>query len=219
MIDFQERDRKRGLGSDDTDGDEQDEQSGHDESHEHTDKGGEQTDHDHAEHDHTDHDHHAHDVETLGVAVLTISSTRTLKDDPAGDVIAAALETAGHEIATREVIRDNYDNVQAAVDAVVGRGDVDTVVTTGGTGVTPDDVTIEAARPLFEKELPGFGELFRRLSYEEIGTKVVGTRATAGIADGVPVFCLPGSENAARLGTEEILVGEVGHLAGLATRE
>jgi len=214
MIDFQERDRKRGLGSDDTDGDEQDDQSDHDESHEHTDNGGEQ--HDHAEHD--EHDHHAHDIETLGVAVLTVSSTRTLKDDPAGDAIVAALETEGHEIATREVIRDDYDNVQAAVDAVVGRGDVDTVVTTGGTGVTPDDVTTEAVRPLFEKELPGFGELFRRLSYEEIGTKVVGTRATAGIADGVPVFCLPGSESAARLGTEEILVGEVGHLAGLATR-
>jgi len=101
----------------------------------------------------------------------------------------------------------------------VSRDDVDVVVTTGGTGVTPDDVTIEAVEPLFDKRLPGFGELFRTLSYDGIGTKVVGTRATAGIAEGVPVFCLPGSENAARLGTEEIVVAEASHLAGLARRE
>jgi len=218
MIDFQERDTTRGV-SDDGDDTEQvedehggeGEADGRDEDREVHEQGD--------EHDHTDHDHHHHDVETLGAAVLTVSSTRTTKDDPAGDAIVAALETEGHEIATREVVRDDYDNVQAAVDAVVGRGDVDAVVTAGGTGVTPDDVTIEAVRPLFEKELPGFGELFRRLSFEEIGTKVVGTRATAGVADGVPVFCLPGSENAARLGAEEIVVAEAGHLAGLATRE
>ena len=93
------------------------------------------------------------------------------------------------------------------------------VTSSGGTGVTPDDVTVEAAGPLFDKELPGFGELFRRLSYDEIGTKVVGTRAVAGVADGVPVFCLPGSENAARLGTGEVVVEEAPHLAGLAARD
>jgi len=96
---------------------------------------------------------------------------------------------------------------------------VEVVVTTGGTGVTPDDVTIEAVRPLLGTELPGFGELFRRLSYDEVGTRVVGTRAVGGITRGVPVFCLPGSENAARLGAEEIVVAEAPHLAGLARRE
>lgn len=202
MIDFQERDTSRGV-SDEDDED-------HEEEHDHADKDS---------HDHADHDHHAHDVDTLGAAVLTVTSTRTTKDDSAGDAIVAAFEEEGHDIATREIIRDDYDNVQGAVDAVIGRGDVDVVVTTGGTGVTPDDVTIEAVEPLFEKALPGFGELFRQLSFEEIGTKVVGTRATAGIADGTPVFCLPGSENAARLGVEEIIVEEAGHLAGLATRE
>ena len=90
------------------------------------------------------------------------------------------------------------------------------IVTTGGTGVTPDDVTVEAVGPLFDKELRGFGELFRRYSEAEIGTRVVATRATAGIVDGVPVFCLPGSENAAKLGTGEIVVPEVAHLVGLA---
>ena len=175
---------------------------------------------DHRNHDHHgEHDHHDHDVETLGVAVLTVSSTRTREDDAAGDAITSAFEGNGHEIVTRDVIRDAYDNVQSAVDTAAGRKDVDAIVTTGGTGVTPDDVTVEAVEPLFEKELQGFGELFRRLSYDEIGTRVVATRATAGIADGVPVFCLPGSENAARLGTEEIIVEQAGHLAGLASRE
>ncbi|QSG13665.1 MogA/MoaB family molybdenum cofactor biosynthesis protein [Halapricum desulfuricans] len=165
---------------------------------------------------HGHHDHHAHDLDTLGVAVLTVSSTRTRAEDTAGDVIVAVLESEGHEIVTRDVVQDAYDNVQGTVDRFVGRSDVDAVVTTGGTGVTPDDVTVEAVEPLFEKRLPGFGELFRRLSYEEIGTRAIATRATAGIADGVPVFCLPGSESAVRLGTEEIIVEVVGHLSGLA---
>jgi molybdenum cofactor biosynthesis protein B len=174
-------------------------------------------DHDHGDEGHDE--HHHHDVETIGAAVLTVSTSRTLDDDPAGDAIAAAFENAGHDVVTRELVGDGYDRVQASLKNLAGRGDVDAVVSTGGTGVTPDDVTVEAARPLFEKSLPGFGELFRRLSYDEIGTKVVGTRAVAGIADGTPVFCLPGSENAARLGAEEIIVPEAGHLSGLASRD
>jgi len=175
---------------------------------------GDQTQHEH-DSGHR-HDHHADDLDTLNVAVLTVSSTRTRDEDTAGGTIVTALEAEGHEIATRDVVQDAYDNVQSAVDRFVSRSDVDAVVTTGGTGVTPDDVTVEAVEPLFEKRLPGFGELFRRLSYEEIGTQAIATRATAGIADGVPVFCLPGSESAVRLGTEEIIVEVVGHLAGLA---
>jgi len=180
-------------------------------------------DRDHGEHhdsedDHDHDDHHAHDVESLTAAVVTVSSSRTLEDDPAGDAIAAAFESAGHEVAVRDVVEDDFDGLQSAVDRLADGGDVDVVVTTGGTGVTPDDVTVEAVGDLFEKELPGFGELFRRYSEDEIGTRVVGTRATAGIARGVPVFCLPGSENAARLGSEEIIVPEAPHLAGLAVR-
>ncbi|WP_254840459.1 MogA/MoaB family molybdenum cofactor biosynthesis protein [Natronomonas marina] len=172
----------------------------------------------HGHEDGDGHDHHHHDISELGVAVLTISSSRSLEDDPAGDAIAEIVEGAGHEVAVRELVRDSYDGVQDAVDRFADREDTDCVVTTGGTGVTPDDVTVEAVEPLFDKRLPGFGELFRTLSYEEIGTKVVGTRAAAGIADGVPVFCLPGSENAARLGAGEIIVEEAPHLAGLAGR-
>ena len=178
---------------------------------------GEGHDHEHDEAD--DHDHHHHDVAELGVAVLTVSSSRSLDNDPAGDAIADIVEGAGHEVSMRELVRDEYDGVQGAINRFVDRDDTDCVISTGGTGVTPDDVTVEAVRPLFDKRLPGFGELFRTLSYEDIGTKVVGTRAVAGVADGVPVFCLPGSENAARLGAGEIIVEEAPHLAGLARRE
>jgi molybdenum cofactor biosynthesis protein B len=160
---------------------------------------------------------HEHDFGPVGIAVVTISTSRTLDDDPSGDAIVAAVEE-DHEVPTRELIDDEYDAVQGTVDALAGRDDVDCVVTTGGTGVTPDDVTIEAVRPLFSKELPGFGELFRARSREEIGTRVVATRATGGVVDGVPVFCLPGSEDAARLGAA-IVAEEAGHLAGLAARD
>lgn len=176
-------------------------------------------DHDH-DHDHShDHDHHRHDIEELAVAVVTITSSRQFDTDASGDVIAAELEDVGHSISVRELINDDFDTVQDTIVRLANREDTDCVVTTGGTGVTPDDVTVEAAEPLFEKRLPGFGELFRSLSREEIGTRVVATRATAGIADGVPVFCLPGSENAVQLGTREIIVEEAPHLAGLARRD
>jgi molybdenum cofactor biosynthesis protein B len=192
-----------------------------DESRSHGDRSGDgQDDHhgDHDGHDHHDHDHHAHDLDTLGVAVVTVSSSRTLSDDPAGDTVTQIMEADDDEVVTRELIPDDYDRIQGTLDNLVTREDVDAIITSGGTGVTPDDVTIEAAERLFDKELPGFGELFRLLSYDEIGTKVVGTRATAGIANGVPVFCLPGSENAARLGAETIISEEAGHIAGLAKR-
>ena len=190
--------------------------------HDHHDEEGE--DHDEGDHhheegeDHDDHDHHHHDADSIAVAVLTVSSSRSLDEDPSGDHVAAAFEEAGHEVAVRELVPDEYDSVQGTVDRLARRKDTDVVVTTGGTGVTPDDVTPEAVAGLFAKKLPGFGELFRRLSQEEIGTRTIGSRATAGIASATPVFCLPGSENAVRLGVDEIVLPEVGHLVGLAGR-
>jgi molybdenum cofactor biosynthesis protein B len=217
-----------------------DEDSGHDHDdhghggeHDHDDHGhGGEHDHDDhghgGEHDHDDHghggehdhdDHHHHDIDELNVAVLTVSSSRNIDEDSAGEAIIEIVTEAGHEMSVRELVGDDYDSIQSAVDRFVGREDTNCVITTGGTGVTPDDVTVEAIEPLFDKRLPGFGELFRTLSYDEIGTKVVGTRAVAGVSDGIPVFCLPGSENAVRLGTEEIILEEAPHLAGLAKRE
>ncbi|WP_128476452.1 MogA/MoaB family molybdenum cofactor biosynthesis protein [Halorussus pelagicus] len=213
MVDFQSRDTRRH--------DDEDEQSGESDTDQESDPPTDETDRahdDNADDDHS-HDHHAHDVDTLGAAVVTVSSSRSLSEDPSGDVIVAGLEDAGHSVVSRDLIGDGFDGVQGSVNALAKRDDVDVVVTTGGTGVTPDDVTIEAVKQLFDKELPGFGELFRLLSHDEIGTKVVGTRATAGVVNGAVVFCLPGSENAAKLGVEEIIVEEATHLAGLAGRK
>ncbi|MFD1571079.1 MogA/MoaB family molybdenum cofactor biosynthesis protein [Halorubrum laminariae] len=197
---------------DSPDRDEQNHHTGHDSHRDHHDDQDHHTGHD-------DHDHHNHDAETVSVAVVTVSSSRSLDSgDTSGEYIAGVFEEAGHEVAVRELVPDEYDSVQGTVDRVARRKDTDVVVTTGGTGVTPDDVTPEAVRPLFAKTLSGFGELFRRLSYEEVGTRTIGSRATAGITAGTPVFCLPGSENAVRLGVDEILLPEVGHLVGLAGR-
>jgi len=178
--------------------------------------GGEPNDRERAsEHDH-EHGHAGTAIADIGVAVVTVSSTRTREEDASGDAIVAACADAGASIDDRRLVPDDHDRIQDAVDELTDRPSIDAVVTAGGTGVTPDDVTVDAVRALFGAELPGFGELFRRYSEAEIGTRVVATRATAGIVDGVPVFCLPGSENAARLGTEEIVIPEVTHLVGLA---
>jgi len=155
--------------------------------------------------------HHDHDLSNPGVAVLTVSSSRSSETDPAGDAIVARLES----IESRSVVRDDREAIADALGCAIES--TDAVVTSGGTGVTPDDVTVEVARKRFDKQLPGFGELFRRRSEAEIGERVMATRATAGIADETPVFCLPGSENAARVGAD-LLAPQLSHLVGLATR-
>lgn len=198
---------------DDRENRDHDDEDHHDEEHH-----GEHDDHGHEHGESGTHDHHHHDVESLGYAVLTVSSSRGIENDNAGDAIVARFDEAGHDLVTRELVGDDHDTVQRSVNNLARRSDADCVVTTGGTGVTPDDVTVEAAEQLFDKHLPGFGELFRQRSYDEVGTMVVATRATAGIAEATPVFCLPGSENAATLGAS-LIVDVAGHLAGLARRD
>jgi len=175
------------------------------------------SDHDHSRGEHTHDGHHAHDAEGVDIGVLTVSTSRTLDDDPAGDIIAAACEDAGHEIAERRLVADEMDAIEDAVAALLDDG-VDVVLTTGGTGLTPDDVTVDAIEPLFDRPVPGFGELFRWLSYEEVGAMAMASRATAGVVDDRLVFCLPGSENAARTGAEKLVAPAVDHLLGLARR-
>ena len=161
------------------------------------------------------HDHHAHDAATVGVAVLTVSSSRESESDDSGDAIASAIEDAGHTVATRDLVTDDEETIRGRVGDLAARSEVDAVVTTGGTGITDDDVTVEAVSPLFDREIPGFGEQFRARSVEEVGPHAMLSRATAGTTDGVGVFCLPGSENGARFGTEELIVPVIGHVAGL----
>ena len=172
-------------------------------------------------HDRRTTDEHGHDViDPLYVAIVTVSSSRAQEadpDDPGGDTIQECFEAEGHEITERVLVRDDYATIRTAVRSLVARRDVDVVVTTGGTGVTVDDVSPDAASSLFERDLPGFGELFRSLSWEEVGTRAMASRATAGIAADTPVFCLPGSTNACRTACESLIVPEAPHLAGLAT--
>jgi molybdenum cofactor biosynthesis protein B len=198
----------------------------HDHEYSHDGHSHEENDHDHGhehshddDHGHSHDDHHHADVEHLGVAVVTVSSSRSLDDDPSGDAAQELVEDKGHSVVARDLVADDLDGVQRAVLALTGREDVDVVVTTGGTGVTPDDVTVEAVEPLFDKHLPGFGELFRILSYEEIGTRAMGSRATGGVSEGVPVFCLPGSEDAVRTAVDELILAEAPHLVGLASAD
>jgi len=124
-----------------------------------------------------------------------------------------ALVTA--TVVQRDLVADDRRAIRRRVDGFCDDDAVDAVVTTGGTGVTPDDVTVEAVEELFDRELPGFGERFRARSVAEVGPHALVSRATAGIADRTPAFCLPGSENAAAFGTEELIVPIVGHVVGL----
>lgn len=169
-------------------------------------------------------DDDGHDcINPLGVAIVTVSSSRgkiveKAPHDPSGDTIASILLEAGHVVTYRRVVPDDYVQIKTTVSECLDRPDVDVVVTTGGTGVTVDDITPDAVGDLFDRELPGFGEAFRWLSWDEVQTRMVSTRATAGIARDVPVFVLPGSENAVQLATAEIISEEAPHLAGLATR-
>ena len=143
-------------------------------------------------------------------AVLTISDTRALETDVSGRAIVELLEEARHVVAKRQILRDDPKDVH---DAVLGQiGGVDAVITTGGTGITSRDSTYEAIASLLEKRLDGFGELFRALSYQEIGSAAMLSRATAGIAYKTVVFVLPGSENAVRLAMTKLIVPELGHL-------
>lgn len=167
-------------------------------------------------------DDHGHDViDPLYVGIVTVSSSRAAEpdpDDPGGDTIRDCFESAGHEVQERVLVRDDYSSIRTAVRGLVARQDIDVVCTTGGTGVTADDVSPEATASLFERELPGFGELFRSLSWDEVGTRAMASRATAGIAVDTPVFCLPGSTSACQTACEQLIVPETPHLAGLATR-
>lgn len=157
---------------------------------------------------------HRHGAPTrLGFAVLTVSDTRDLVADRGGGYLVEAIGAAGHRLVERELVRDEVEQIRAAARRLVASDGVHLLLVTGGTGLAPRDVTPEALTPLFEREIPGFGELFRRLSFEEIGSAAILSRAAAGVIDGVVVAALPGSPKALRLAWERILLPEAGHLA------
>lgn len=159
---------------------------------------------------HEDHKHHA----PTGVrcAVLTVSDTRTADTDTSGRAIIYLLGEADHRPFHAGVVPDDEATIRDAVMALLEDREVEAVVVNGGTGVGGRDVTIEALTPLLDKELVGFGELFRALSYREIGSAAIMSRAIGGVARGKPLFCIPGSEKACRLAVRELIAPELGHV-------
>jgi molybdenum cofactor biosynthesis protein B len=145
----------------------------------------------------------------LRVAVLTVSDTRTLETDGSGGLVAAELVQAGHLLADRRILPDDVESIRAALRAWVESPAVDVVVMTGGTGITARDVTPDALAPLVTKPIPGFGELFRFLSYAEIGAATIQSRAEAALCGTTLVFALPGSTGAVRLALEKIVLPQL----------
>lgn len=139
------------------------------------------------------------------IAVLTISNSRTLEDDTSGQTLADRVAEAGHALSARKIVKDDIRAIRAVIRDWTNRDDIDVIVSTGGTGLTGLDVTVEAMRPLFEKEIDGFSALFHTISFQKIGTSTIQSRATAGIMKGRYIFCLPGSPGACKDGWDEIL--------------
>ena len=145
----------------------------------------------------------------IGIAVLTVSDTRTLADDKSGDTLVARIAEAGHRLAARAIVPDDKERIRAQVEAWTKDDAVDVVITTGGTGFTGRDVTPEALEPLFEKRMDGFSEVFHRISYDKIGTATIQSRATGGVANATFIFVLPGSPGACKDAWDGILKAQL----------
>jgi molybdenum cofactor biosynthesis protein B len=163
-------------------------------------------------------EHRAQSPARVACFVLTVSDTRTLATETSGRVIAELLEGAGHTVTERLVVRDDPGEVTRAVQDALGRKDARVIITTGGTGIARRDSTYEAVTALFDKRLDGFGELFRMLSFQAIGSAAMLSRASAGVAAGCAIFMLPGSEHAVRLAMERLIVPELGHIVRELTK-
>ena len=141
----------------------------------------------------------------VNIAVLTVSDTRGLDQDKSGALLVGRVESGGHQLADRRIVRDDKYAIRLELSRWIADADVQVILTTGGTGLTGRDGTPEAARPLLDKEIDGFGEMFRVLSYEGIGTSTLQSRTVAGVANGTYVFCLPGSSGACKDGWDKLI--------------
>ena len=142
----------------------------------------------------------------INIAVMTVSDTRTEADDRSGDTLAGRIVDAGHNMTERAIVKDDQATIVAKLREWIAQPEIDAVISTGGTGVTGRDVTPEAFHAVYEKEVAGFGELFRMLSYQKIGTSTIQSRATAGVAGGTYLFALPGSTGAVKDAWDDILL-------------
>ena len=162
--------------------------------------------------------HRSHDVGSVGCAIVTISDTRTEATDTSGRAIFDLLFADGHQVAGRRIVRDDPDEVRAAIASQLDNPAVQAILATGGTGITSRDRTFETIDALLEKRLDGFGELFRMLSYHEIGSAAMLSRASAGLARGKLIVSMPGSEHAVRLAMTKLVLPELGHMVREAGR-
>jgi len=163
-------------------------------------------------------DHRSKAPKSVSFAVITVSDTRTEADDISGKAITQLMERAGHKPVRKAIVRDDIPEIQRALRESIEDSRIQAIIINGGTGVAKRDVTLEAVSHFEEKPLSGFGELFRTLSFQEIGSAAMMSRATAFVSEGKIVFCLPGSEKAVRLATERLIAPELGHLVWEANR-
>ena len=142
----------------------------------------------------------------INIAIITISDTRHLNNDRSGDVLQERVLKSNHKIISRDIVKDDFDSIYKLFSNLIKNEKIDVIISTGGTGLTGRDITPEVMKTLFEKTIDGFGEMFRWLSYNKIGTSSLQSRALAGVANGTYIFCLPGSPSACRDGWDQILI-------------
>lgn len=145
----------------------------------------------------------------LGIAVLTVSDTRTEANDKSGELLRERVTETGHRLVEKTIVADDIYRIRAILSHWIAAPEVDAIVSTGGTGVTGRDGTPEAVAPLLDKEIEGFGELFRAISFEDIGTSSLQSRCLAGVANGTYIFCLPGSTNACATGWDRLIANQL----------
>lgn len=163
-------------------------------------------------------EHKEQSPQRVTCAVLVISDSRTEKTDESGKLLLQKLAEGGHGVASFSLLKNDADAIRQELDELLNRSEVQVIITSGGTGASHRDITIETVTPILEKKLDGFGELFRALSYQEIATSSILSRAMAGVARGKAIICLPGSLGATKLALDKIILPEIGHLVREAAR-
>ena len=156
--------------------------------------------------------------QSVSCAVLTISDSRTEQDDESGKLLRQKLGQNGHRVIAYAILKNDSEAIKKKINELLSQKELQVIITSGGTGVSHRDITVETVDSILEKKLDGFGELFRSLSYQEIGTASIMSRAIAGVAGGKVIICLPGSLGAAKLAIDKIILPEIGHLVREATR-
>jgi len=163
-------------------------------------------------------EHRKHGPKIVVAAVLTVSDTRNRRTDETGKIIRQALEKAGHKVMRQGIVKDERKEIFSWLRAALTDPQIHAIIINGGTGIARRDVTIEVVRPILDKELPGFGEIFRMLSFKKIGGAAMMSRSIAGVSKGKVVICMPGSPDAARLALEELVLSDLGHMVWEAKR-